>query len=51
MLPKFMSSQALSAEKFAEGRKRFIDKVPLGRLAQPEDVAYGDCFSHRMKLP
>jgi 3-oxoacyl-[acyl-carrier protein] reductase len=44
MLPKFMSDQPLSAEKFAEGRKRFIDTVPLGRLAQPEDVAYAALF-------
>ena len=39
MLPKFMSNQELTKEKFEEGRKRFIDTVPLGRLAQAEDVA------------
>jgi len=44
MLAKFMSDQALSAEKFEEGRKRFTDTVPLGRLAQAEDVAYAALF-------
>jgi len=44
MLPKFMSDQALTPEKFEEGRKRFTDTVPLGRLAQAEDVANAALF-------
>jgi 3-oxoacyl-[acyl-carrier protein] reductase len=44
MLPKFMSDQALTPEKFEEGRRRFTDTVPLGRLAQAEDVANAALF-------
>lgn len=44
MLAKFMSDQALTPEKFEEGRKKFTDTVPLGRLAQAEDVAYAALF-------
>jgi 3-oxoacyl-[acyl-carrier protein] reductase len=44
MLAKFMSDQALSAEKFEEGRQKFAATVPLGRLAQAEDVAYAALF-------
>jgi 3-oxoacyl-[acyl-carrier protein] reductase len=40
MLPKFMSDKELTKEKFEEGRKRFTETVPLGRLATAEDVAY-----------
>jgi 3-oxoacyl-[acyl-carrier protein] reductase len=44
MLAKFMSDQPLTSEKFEEGRKRFADTIPLGRLAQAEDVAYMALF-------
>jgi 3-oxoacyl-[acyl-carrier protein] reductase len=44
MLARFMEAGGATGEKFEEGRKRFIDTVPLGRLAQPEDVAYTALF-------
>jgi 3-oxoacyl-[acyl-carrier protein] reductase len=44
MLAKFMSDQALTPEKFEEGRQKFTATVPLGRLAQAEDVAYAALF-------
>jgi len=44
MLPKFIGVEEAKGEKFEAGRKRFIDTVPMGRLAQPEDVAYAALF-------
>jgi 3-oxoacyl-[acyl-carrier protein] reductase len=44
MLAQFMSAQTLTTGQYEQGRKRFIDTVPLGRLAQPEDVAYTALF-------
>jgi len=44
MLAKFIGVEEAKGEKFEAGRKRFIDTVPMGRLAQPEDVAYAALF-------
>jgi 3-oxoacyl-[acyl-carrier protein] reductase len=44
MLAKFIEEQGATGEKFEAGRKRFIDTVPMGRLAQPEDVAYAALY-------
>lgn len=44
MLARFIEAGGATGEKFEVGRKRFIDTVPLGRLAQPEDVAYTALF-------
>lgn len=44
MLAKFIEEQGATGEKFEVGRKRFIDTVPMGRLAQPEDVAYAALY-------
>lgn len=40
MLAKFIHERGREYEKYEEERKRFIDTIPIGRLAQPEDVAY-----------
>jgi 3-oxoacyl-[acyl-carrier protein] reductase len=39
MLAQFIETGGAKGEKFEAGRKRFVDTVPLGRLATPEDVA------------
>lgn len=44
MLAKFIGAEESKGEKFEAGRKRFIDTVPMGRLAQPEDVAYAALY-------
>jgi 3-oxoacyl-[acyl-carrier protein] reductase len=44
MLGKFMTPEGAKGEQLEAGRKRFIDTVPLGRLAQAEDVAYAALF-------
>jgi 3-oxoacyl-[acyl-carrier protein] reductase len=44
MLAKFIAAGGAKGEEFEVGRKRFIDTVPLGRLATPEDVAYVALF-------
>ena len=40
MLPKFITGGDIKDERYEEGKKRPIETIPLGRLAQPEDVAY-----------
>lgn len=44
MLAQFIADGGAKGEQFETGRKRFIDTVPLGRLATPEDVAYVALF-------
>ena len=44
MLGKFIEAQGATGEKLEAGRKRFIDTVPMGRLAQPEDVAHAALY-------
>lgn len=44
MLAKFIADGGAKGEQFETGRKRFMDTVPLGRLATPEDVAYVALF-------
>lgn len=44
MLAKFIEEQGAKGEKYEAGRKRFINTIPLGRLAQPEDIAYAVLF-------
>ena len=39
-----MTPEGAKGEQLEAGRKRFIDTVPLGRLAQAEDVAYAALF-------
>jgi len=44
MLAKFIHEQGQAYEKFEEGRQRFISTVPLGRLAEPDDIAYAALY-------
>ena len=44
MLAKFIHERGEEYEKYEEERKRFIDTIPMGRLAQPEDVAYAALY-------
>jgi 3-oxoacyl-[acyl-carrier protein] reductase len=44
MLAQFMSDQKLSSKKYQHGIQKIIDTIPLGRLAQGEDVAYTALF-------
>lgn len=44
MLAKFIASGEVKGEQLDAGRRNFIDTIPLGRLAQPEDVAYTALF-------
>ncbi len=44
MLAKFMSDQALPKEKYEEGKKRFLDTVPLGRFIRVEDIAHAALY-------
>lgn len=44
MLAKFINDRGLEYEKYEEGRQRFISTVPLGRLADPDDIAYAALY-------
>ena len=44
MLSHFMASGGAKGDEYERGKKRFIDTVPLGRLATPEDVAHMALF-------
>jgi len=44
MLAKFIHEKGKEYEKYEEGRQKFIASVPMGRLAQPEDIAYAALF-------
>jgi 3-oxoacyl-[acyl-carrier protein] reductase len=44
MLAKFIHDKGQEYEKFEEGRQRFISTVPLGRLAEPDDIAYAALY-------
>jgi 3-oxoacyl-[acyl-carrier protein] reductase len=44
MLAKFIHDKGQEYDKFEEGRQRFISTVPLGRLAEPDDIAYAALY-------
>jgi 3-oxoacyl-[acyl-carrier protein] reductase len=44
MLAHFMASGGAKGDQYESGRKRFVDTVPLGRLATAEDIAYMALF-------
>ncbi|NWF57508.1 MAG: SDR family oxidoreductase [Syntrophaceae bacterium] len=44
MLAHFIASGGAKGDQFESGRKRFVDTVPLGRLATAEDIAYMALF-------
>jgi 3-oxoacyl-[acyl-carrier protein] reductase len=39
MFPKFIDESGAKDEKYEEAKKRFIDTIPMGRLATAEDIA------------
>jgi 3-oxoacyl-[acyl-carrier protein] reductase len=44
MFPKFMSDNDITDDELEKGKKGAIDTIPLGRLAQPEDIAYAALY-------
>jgi 3-oxoacyl-[acyl-carrier protein] reductase len=41
---KAITGGSIEDEKYEEAKKRTLDTIPLGRLAQPEDIAYAALY-------
>jgi 3-oxoacyl-[acyl-carrier protein] reductase len=44
MLPKFIDDSGATDKKYEDAKQRFIDTVPMGRLATAQDVARAALF-------